>query len=278
MGIKSKIRSVLKVFVQTKKIPITSFIDKENLLSGKIALITGGSSGIGKSIAVSFLKSGAKVIIASSNGEKLRRAVEEIGECDELKCLVIDISDVDALPSKIVEATMLFPENRIDILVNSSGVHHTESFSDVTEEEFDHIMNVNVKGTYFISKYVSELMIAKKIEGHILNLASSSSLRPAWGPYHISKWAIRGMTLGFAEQLLPYGIIVNAIAPGQTATPMLGKFDASDINNEYNLMGRYAKSEEIADLAVVLTSGMGNLIVGDTLFASGGSGIISLQK
>lgn len=120
-------------------------------------------------------------------------------------------------------------------------------------------------------------MHEKGIKGHILNLSSSSALRPAWGPYQISKWAIRGLTLGLAEKLQPCGIVVNAIAPGQTATPMLGKTDCSDISNSYALAGRYIMPEEVANLAVLMVSDMGNMIVGDTFYITGGSGLITFE-
>lgn len=139
------------------------------------------------------------------------------------------MANVDAIPEKIKEAASLYEENRIDILVNSAGIHHTLSFDNMTEEEFDRIMDTNVKGTFFVSWAVGNYMIENRIKGHILNISSSSALRPAWELYQISKWAIRGFTLGLAEKLQLYGIVVNAIAPGQTATPMLGKNSRDDI-------------------------------------------------
>lgn len=138
-------------------------------------------------------------------------------------------------------------------------------------------MDTNVKGTFFVSQAVGNYMIENRIKGHILNISSSSALRPAWGPYQISKWAIRGFTLGLAEKLQPYGIVVNAIAPGQTATPMLGKDSRDDIYNDYALAGRYIMPEEVANLAVFMVSGMGNMIVGDSVYMTGGSGTITLE-
>lgn len=274
-----RIKRLIYSLRRPKQVPIIEFRDKDHLLEGKIALITGGGSGIGKAIARAYLNSGAKVIIAGTNKSKLESAKEELGEPYRVQTIVIDISSISQLKQKIDDACNLFEENRIDILVNSGGAHHTQTFFDVTEDEYDKIMNVNVKGTYFISRYVSEHMIEKNIKGHILNLASSSSLRPAWGPYHLSKWSVRAMTLGFAEKLQPYGIIVNAIAPGQTATPMLAKGDnITDIDNEYSLQGRYILPCEIANLAVILLSDIGGMVVGDTLYATGGSGILSLQR
>lgn len=121
------------------------------------------------------------------------------------------------------------------------------------------------------------LYIEKKTKGHILNVTSSSALRPAWTPYHMSKWAVKGLTLGLADLLLPHGIIVNAIAPGPVATHMLGKNEGDSIEKSDAVCGRYAMPSEIASLAVFMVSDMGNMIVGDTYYMTGGSGLISLK-
>ena len=123
---------------------------------------------------------------------------------------------------------------------------------------------------------VAKDMIKNKIQGNILNIASASSMRPAISAYHISKWGIRGLTEGLARSLAPYGICVNAIAPGPTATPMLGKNEEdNDIGHPRNLLGRYATPEEIANMAVILVSDMSRTIIGDMIFMSGGGGIIT---
>ena len=175
--------------------------------------------------------------------------------------IVLNVLDVKSMPDKVRCAAAKFPENRIDILVNSAGlVAHTD-FCQMTEEEYDSIMDVNAKGTYFMSQAVSHFMIEKKTKGHILNVTSSSALRPAWTPYQMSKWAVRGLTLGLADLLLPYGIVVNAIAPGPVATPMLGKAEGDSIENPESPCGRFAMPEEIASLAVFMVSDMGRQMV-----------------
>ena len=186
--------------------------------------------------------------------------------------------DVKAMPAKVDEAAKLFPENRIDILVNSAGVVSHSGFENMTLEEYDNIMNINARGSYFMSQAVSRFMIGRKIRGHILNVSSSSALRPAWTPYQMSKWAVRGMTLGLADSLLPHGIIVNAIAPGPVATPMLGKFEGDSIYHHAYPSKRFSMPQEIANLAVFMVSSMGDLIVGDTFYITGGSGTISLHR
>ena len=282
MGIKRFMsRAVRKLIMLTKEekmIPIPEPVNTNRLLENKIALITGGSGGIGMGIAKAFLNSGAKVIIAGTNEEKLNNCLHKLTNWVGVKLLTLNVLDVKAMPGKVEEAASLFGENRIDILVNSAGVVSHSGFENMTEEEYDNIMNINVRGTYFMSQAVSKFMIERKIRGHILNLASSSSLRPAWTPYQISKWAVRGLTLGLADSLLPHGIIVNAIAPGPVATPMLGKHEGDSIYNPYNPSGRYSMPSEIAELAVFMASSMGDLIVGDTFFITGGSGTITLHR
>ena len=282
MGIKEFMsRAVRKLIMLTKEekmIPIPEPVNTNRLLENKIALITGGSGGIGMGIAKAFLNSGAKVIIAGTNEEKLNNCLRKLTNRGGVKLLTLNVLDVKAMPEKVEEAAGLFAEKRIDILVNSAGIVSHSGFENMTEEEYDKIMNINVRGTYFMSQAVSRFMIERKIRGHILNLASSSSLRPAWTPYQISKWAVRGLTLGLADSLLPHGIIVNAIAPGPTATPMLGKHEGDSIYNPSNPSGRYAMPSEIAELAVFMASSMGDLIVGDTFFITGGSGTITLHR
>lgn len=189
----------------------------------------------------------------------------------------MNVLEVASLPGKVKEAAALYPENRIDILVNSAGMVAHHSFADMTEAEYDSIMDINAKGTFFMSQAVSKHMIEKNIKGHILNVTPSSALRPAWTPYQMSKWAVRGFTMGLADVLLPYGIIVNAIAPGPVATPMLVKNEGDTISNPEQPSRRYAMPSEISAQAVFMVSDMGNLIVGDTVYMTGGSGVIDLK-
>ncbi len=273
----SSIKKILKVLnlLRTKKmVPIITQVDKVKILEGKVALITGGSGGIGLAIAEAFLASGCKVVIAGTRKEKLdgikRKLVNE-----NLATMVINVTDVKSLSSKVSEAASVY--GRIDILVNSAGAHHTHEFEDMTEEEYDKIMDTNVKGTFFMCQAIIEYMIKNKIRGHILNVSSSSALRPAEGPYHMSKWAITGLTKGLARRFYKKGIIVNAIAPGQTATPMMDVDKNEDISNSYAFAGRYVMPEEIATLATMMVSSMGDMIVGDTYYMTGGSGVVTFE-
>lgn len=261
---------------EPKMIPVPTQFNTTELLRGKVALITGGSGGIGNAIAESFLKNGCKVIIAGTSQEKLDNSVKKLGDNMDVRALVIDVTKVNLLAEKVELAAQFF--GHIDILVNSAGVNCFTDFLAVTEDEYDTVMNVNAKGTYFMSQAIAKYMIKNNIKGHILNITSSSALRPAKTPYHMSKWAVKGFTLGAADRLLPSGIIVNAIAPGPVATSMLGKRENDSIYKDGQPSGRYALPVEIANMAVLLASDVCNLVVGDTLYMTGGSGIISLHN
>lgn len=252
-------------------VPIQHTVNGD-LLKDKVALITGGSGGIGFAIAKAFLESGCKVIIAGINEKKLSSKLEELGGG---KSVILNLSSIKGIEESVGEAIAIY--GHIDILVNSAGIHSTkvfENFMEVEEKDYDSIMDINLKGTYFVTQNVAKHMVAIKIHGHILNISSSTALEPAWSPYRLSKWGIKGMTLGFAQQLQPYGIIVNAIAPGSTATKLLGFKEGDSIYSADNGNHRLTLPSEIAEYAKLMVSGLGDMIVGDTLYISGGRGTI----
>lgn len=279
--LKNTIKKAIMLLKTEKEIPVIKAIPQADLLKDKIALITGGSSGIGFAIAEAFIAAGAKIIICGTKKDNLNEAVERLQEKKEktvVKGLICNVREIDTIPNKVDAAAKMYDENRIDILVNSAGMISKHDFWQTDENDYNSIMETNTKGTFFMCQAVARQMIEKKVKGHILNVSSSSANRPAWTPYQMSKWAVRGFTLGLADTLLPYGIIVNAIAPGQTATPML------DINVNENIYNanvpnkRYILPEEIGALAVFMVSGAGDAVVGDTFYVTGGSGLISMHK
>lgn len=270
----SKIKN--RLFPKPKTVPIPYPIGIDRVLMGKVALVIGGSSGIGLSIAQTYERAGCKVVIAGSSEEKLKKACGLCGE--NVRYIVIDVTNVKSLAEKITVAAKMHEEKRIDILVNSFGVHHSSSFENITEEEYDKIMGINAKGLFFSCQAFCNYMIKNQIKGNILNISSSSALRPAWGPYQMSKWAVNGFTKGLAKKMIAHGIVVNAIAPGQTATPMLGKDDVDDIYCNSAISKRYLLPDEIATWATFLVSDLGKMIIGDTLYVTGGSGVITLDN
>lgn len=248
---------------------IINDVDFGHILEGKEALITGGSSGIGLAVAKKMIQCGAKVTIIGRDPEKTANVAKELG----CSYLLLDLTNTHELISKIKE---FLTDRKLDILVNSAGVNDKEEWLEKTPENFDMVMNTNLKAAYFMSQTVAKHMLENKIEGHILNVSSSSSMRPSWGPYQLSKRALNGMTLGFAKRLAPYGITVNGLAPGVTMTPMASNFVDDTENLAYfNPIRRAETPEEIANLAIFLTSNLGTSIVGDTVMITGGSGILS---
>ena len=252
-----------------KKAVIINDIDFGHILEGKEVLITGGSSGIGLAVAKKMVQCGAKVTIIGRDPEKTSKVASEIG-CGHI---LLDLTDTHELITKISE---FLADRKLDILVNSAGVNDKEQWLEKTPENFDMVMNTNLKAAYFMCQTVAKHMLDNKIEGHILNVSSSSSMRPSWGPYQLSKRAMNGMTLGFAKRLAPYGITVNGLAPGVTMTPMASNFVDDNENLAYfNPIRRAETPEEIANLAIFLASNLGTSIMGDTVMISGGSGILS---
>ena len=257
--------------------PQVTTLSMNELLDGRTALITGGSSGIGYSIADSFLKSGASVIITGRDEAKLNRAKQNLQNKYKDRMIlgfVMDMLKIDTFPMILNSILNEIGDNKIDILVNNAGRLGCQ-LSNASEQLYDDCLNTNLKGPFFLSKLIGEYMKSNNIHGNILNVASSSAFRPAACSYTISKWGLRGFTLGLAKALIPYDIVVNGIAPGPTATPMVIKKERENLSNEYNPSKRYGKPDEIGNMATILVSNMSRMIVGDIVCMTGGAGIIT---
>ena len=278
----SRIKKAVTLFWSAFKVvnvyPNVAVISPNSLLAGRCALITGGTGGIGYSIAETFLKSGAFVIITGRNPEKIKNACEKLNNESRVLGICLDNTKVhtfqgifDELQKKIECKGV----KQIDILVNNAGVIGG-NLPNATEHDFDRVLDTNLKGVFFLSQIFSKYLIKNHIPGNILNIASSSSLRPAVSAYTLSKWGIRGLTMGLAKSLAKYGITVNGIAPGQTATPMLHA-PKDNLSNNTCPLGRWILPEEIANGALFLVSDLGRAVVGDILYMTGGSSLLSFE-
>ena len=263
------------------KIPVYVPVVYGESLKDRTILITGGTSGIGYSIALQCVRNGADVVITSRNIEKLnfakQRLVEELN-CEENRISILQMDQKDVLTFKnmILNACNLVPKKKIDTLVNNAGVSAGASIGATNEHDFMDTIETNLKGTYFLTQEFVNYLIENDIHGNILNISSVSGIRPAISPYMISKWGINGLTAGLAKRYISYGIVVNGIAPGPTTTAMLKK-DGSNLNYENSPAKRFTTPIEIANLAVFLISAYGRMIVGDTVYMTGGCGNITFD-
>ncbi len=276
--IKRGLQPILRRLPFHKVTPQIVELKQEGLLQGRAALVTGGTSGIGSAIAKAFLKAGATVVITGRSQKKVDAAVQaikdELGSSMPLYGLELNMKDANAFDDKFKELLALVPTGQVDILVNNAGVS-VDTHAASPEEEFDSVLDTNLKGVYFLSYRFAHYFKDNQIKGNILNIASSSSVRPATSAYGLSKWGVRGLTEGLARLLAPHGITVNGIAPGQTATPMMDGVSTENIYHPTNLIGRYILPVEIANMAVILVSEAGRSIVGDIVYMTGGSGNVT---
>lgn len=265
----SILRLLVNIF-RPKKIVKAEILQKKDneLLLGKVVLVTGGSSGFGYAIAKRFLDCGANVIITGRNEAKLNKAVESLAST-KVKGLVWDHADINIIKQKYEEASKFF--GLIDIAVNNAGVWTPKSWKDIDDKEWDKVLDTNLKGLFFICQAEAEAMAAnvEKVN-KIINITSIEGIRGGYGPYWASKWGANGITRGMAKVLTSKNVVVNAIAPGMGITdinPNLPKDGNLSLNN---LNGRFVAVEEVAELALFLASDASNSIVGQIIAIDGG--------
>lgn len=269
---------IKKVLQRFKKIvPVYIPVLQNDLLKERTALITGGTRGIGYAIAKQYILSGANVIITGQSLDSVNNALGSLKKIASVNQTVtgyvLNLDTVEQIDTTLSEICSV---HKFDILVNNAGVSDKCRFENMTEEEYDFVLGINLKATYFVIKYVSNYFITSKIEGNILNIASSSSLRPSTLPYTLSKHGIKTLTEGMAKKLIKNNIVVNGIAPGQTATDMIDG-DKSNLSNYRSPINRLVTPCEIANMATILVSEIGRSIVGDIVYMTGGSGITTLD-
>lgn len=281
-GIFDKLKRKIKT-ITFKKIPVEIPTLYGEVLKGKVAVVTGGTTGIGFEIAKAFIHNGASVIITGRDNDRIANAIvklkNEISDNENMFVCgeVLDNTMTTQIEERWKQILSHIENKHIDILVNNAGVISKTHFGKTDEKDYNLVMETNLKGTYFLSEIVSNYMIENGIKGNILNISSSSALRPAVSAYSMAKWAIHGLTLGMAKKLSPYGIVVNSIAPGPTATRMLQSDNIININRMSSPSERYATASEIANLAVIMVSDMSKMLNGDTMYATGGCGLLTFD-
>ena len=243
-------------------------------LSGKVALVTGASRGIGKAIALHLGELGAEVIVNySSSDEKANEVIEKIKTFGQKSYKVkFDVSDEDAVNNAI--ETIINESGKIDILVNNAGITRDSLLMRMKSAQWDDVLNTNLKGVFLCTKYVSKFMI-KQRSGKIINITSIVGLigNPGQANYSAAKAGVIGFTKTCAKEFASRGINVNAIAPGFIETEMTEKLNIEEILKLIPL-NKLGQTEQIAALAGFLSSSSaGDYITGQTISIDGGMNI-----
>lgn len=244
------------------------------MLENKVAIITGGTRGIGYATVKKFIENKAKVAMCGSRQETVDEALAKLKaegiNCDDVIGLCPDLTN----SSSVKEAfdTVLQKWGRIDILVNNAGISQSTPLLQYQDNEFEKIMALNVNAVFVCTKIVAEIMQAQK-SGVILNTSSMVSLygQPSGVGYPTSKFAVNGMTKSLARELGPYNIRVNAVAPGVTATDMVAALKPEQIQPIIDRipLRRVGLPEDIANAFVFLASDMASYITGAILSIDG---------
>ena len=242
-------------------------------LKDKVALITGGSRGIGFATADRFLQEGAVVILTASSQGSADRAVAQLKEkhpSGTVAGISPDLSSLESVRTAFQEATSVY--GCIDILVNNAGVSESTPFMEYTEETFDKVLDLNIMGVFNATRAAAECMVARG-EGVILSTSSMVSIsgQPSGFAYPASKFAVNGLTVSLARELGPMGIRVNAVAPGITETDMMKAVPKEVIDPMIARipLRRLGQPEDIANAFVFLASDEAAYITGVVLSVDG---------
>lgn len=252
-------------------------------LSGKRALITGGSAGIGKAIAKKFAEEGADLYICSRSPEKLQAAERDLaGYAVDVKTFSADVSDPSAIQAMYDNFVSVC--DGLDILVNGAGMHRPSRFQDYTYEEFDRVMKTNLYSAVFVTQKFIGLMVEQN-KGKIINISSTGG---KWGTknqlaYNTSKHALNGFTKCLALEFAPYHINVNALCPWRVNTELSDEslvrhaeirgVSVEELKEEYlqkSPLHKFLEPEDAACLALYLASAESDMMTGQTITISGG--------
>ncbi|HEX7009579.1 MAG TPA: SDR family oxidoreductase [Phycisphaeraceae bacterium] len=247
-------------------------------LSGQKALVTGGSRGIGKGIAIGLAQHGADVGIvyrsAKEEAEQAAQAIQDLGR--RAWIFQQDLAQTESLHALADRAWSEM--GRIDILVNNAGMAYLERFNQITLEHWRRVMAVNLDAVFFLTQRVAEHMIAAGVRGRIINLSSKNGFAAEAGlaHYNASKGALELLTQSLAIELGEHGITVNTIAPGVIETEIVGEFDIDFdrfvpyYREHIPLQGRWGTIEDCVGIAVMLASRAGDYITGQHIINDGG--------
>ena len=239
-------------------------------LQGRVAIVTGGSQGIGEACARRFAQEGAQVVIADLADERGRALAAEL-QARYVHCDVGDKAQVDALVAEVMQA-----HGRIDVLVNNAGIFRAADFLDVTEEDFDAVLRVNLKGSFLVAQAGGREM-ARAGRGSIVNMSSVNSVLaiPNIASYNVSKGGINQLTRAMALALADRGVRVNAVGPGTIATELAAKavLTSEEAKNKIMMrtpLKRLGEPSEIADVVAFLASDASSYITGEIIMGDGG--------
>ncbi|MES2949999.1 MAG: SDR family oxidoreductase [Pseudomonadota bacterium] len=254
-------------------------------LSGRVAFITGASSGLGAQFARTLASAGAAVVLASRRVEKLKDLRATInGEGGDAHVIELDVNDHDSIKSAVAHAET--EVGSIDILVNNSGVSTTQRLQDVSPDDYDYVFNTNVKGAFFVAQEIGKRMLARATGsapgsytgGRIINVASMAGLRvlPQIGVYCMSKSAVVQMTKAMALEWGRFGINVNAICPGYIDTEINHRHWQTEAGQKLVQMlprKRVGQPQDLDALIVMLCSDQSHFINGAVISADDGFGV-----
>lgn len=245
-------------------------------LTGKSALVTGSSQGIGETVAIRLAEEGADVVVNyRSHAESANHVVEMIRNMGR-RCISLraDLSRLDEIHKLITESVREF--GQLDILVNNAAIQVSADFWKITESDYDKVLAVNLKGMFFATQAFAHHLMETKRPGKVINMSSVHDELPFphFAPYCVSKGGVKMMTRTLAIELAPFGITVNAISPGAIETPINAKL----LNDPAKLkallanipLGRLGKTSDVAGVAAFLASSDADYITGATMFVDGG--------
>lgn len=249
-------------------------------LSGKVAAITGAARGIGKACAKRMLDDGVKVVISDVDAEGLAATAAELGRPDSLRTVVGNVAkraDVDQL---VAIAAKEF--GRLDIMVNNAGVARNQDILDISEQDFDDVIAINLKGAFFGVQAAAKQMIAQGGGGVIINMSSVNALLaiPTLATYAISKGGMKQLTSVAAVALAPHNIRVVAVGPGTILTDMVASSIYTSEDARKTVMsrtpaGRGGEPSEVASVVAFLASDDASYITGQTIYPDGGRLILN---